>query len=236
MIERCLIRAPGGSVPLHIARPPAGPRAGLVVVHEAFGVTAHIEDLLARFAAEGYLAVAPSLFHRFDRQVLNYDEIGRAKELIGTINVSQAMADVEVAQRWLAGADGVRDGAVAVIGYCFGGRISFLAAMLLDGWSAAVSYYGGGIADGSPDAPIGRVAELRPPMLAVFGGRDVLIPMDQVTQIADALQLQSPDNEVLVYDEAGHGFFCDARPAMFDADAAADAWSKTLAFLDRYAR
>lgn len=235
-MERHEVESDDGTVPVHVARPDGEPRAGLVVVHEAFGVNDHIQDVCSRFAAEGYLVAAPSLFHRFDRQVLRYDEIGEAKELLARLTVPQLLNDVEAARQWLVGPDGVPGKPIALIGYCFGGRVSFVAATRLSGWAVAASYYGGGIGADAPDAPVTRVGDLACPMLATFGGSDPMIPMDEVSRVRQALEAQSPENEVYVYDDAGHGFFCDARPQAFHPEAAADVWAKTLAFFDRHTK
>lgn len=222
------------TVPVHVARPDGDPVAGLVVVQEAFGVNDHIKDVCGRFAAEGYVVAAPSLFHRFDREVLGYDEIDVAKALLPSLTVEQVTGDVAAARRWLQGDAGARDLPVAVIGYCFGGRVSFLAAVHHPGWAAAVCYYGGGIGAEAPGAPIERAADLSCPVQAVYGALDPMIPPAEVARVRSALERSPLDHEVLVYDDASHGFFCDARPASYHADAAADVWPRTLAFLARH--
>jgi carboxymethylenebutenolidase len=195
---------------------PDGASASIVVVQEIFGVNAHIRSVVDRYASFGYRAIAPALFDRGERGVeLGYDDVGRARgiELVMPIAFDAAMRDVAAA------VDHVSDtGPVAVIGYCFGGSVAWIAACELP-IAAAVGYYGGqiyGMRDRSP----------RVPTMLHFGELDHGIPLDQVSAIADA----HPEVPVHVYASADHGFNCDARP-QYDARSAAIALGRTLEFL-----
>ncbi len=205
----------GHDLGAYLARPQRPPRAGLVVCQEIFGVNAHIRQVTDGFAAEGYLAVAPALFDRIERGVeLAYDEAGvaRARELGTALAWETALRDVGAA------ADAVRTGAgVAVIGYCRGGSVAWLAACRLD-VQAAVGYYGGQIHEHRGETP-------GCPVMLHFGEQDPIIPSEDVAEIAAA----HPEIPIFTY-AVGHGFNCDAR-ADFDRAAADLALERTLAFL-----
>jgi carboxymethylenebutenolidase len=195
---------------------PAGAGASIVIVQEIFGVNAHVRSVVDRYASFGYRAIAPALFDRVEAGVeLDYDEdgIARGRELAAAIGFDGAMADVAAA------VDHVADtGPVAVIGYCFGGSLAWLAGSQLP-VAAAVGYYGGQIhalIDRTPTAPT----------MLHFGALDHAIPLDQVDAIAHA----HPDVTVHVYERAQHGFNCDAR-ASHDPLSAAIAQGRTLEFL-----
>jgi carboxymethylenebutenolidase len=195
---------------------PDGAAASIVIVQEIFGVNAHIRSVVDRYASFGYRAIAPALFDRGERGVeLGYDDAGRTRgiELVMPIAFDAAMLDVAAAVDHVA-----ETGPVAVIGYCFGGSVAWIAACDLP-IAAAVGYYGGqihGMIDRRPTAPT----------MLHFGELDHGIPLDQVEAIAAA----HPDVPVHVYPGADHGFNCDAR-ATHDARSAAIALGRTLEFL-----
>jgi carboxymethylenebutenolidase len=195
---------------------PDGASASIVIVQEIFGVNAHIRSVVDRYASFGYRAIAPALFDRGERGVeLGYDDAGRARgiELVMPIAFDAAMLDVAAAVEHVA-----ETGPVAVIGYCFGGSVAWIAACDLP-IAAAVGYYGGQIhamADREPKVPT----------MLHFGELDHGIPLDQVHAIAAA----HPEVPVHVYEGADHGFNCDAR-ATHDARSAAIALGRTLEFL-----
>jgi carboxymethylenebutenolidase len=202
-----------------VARPPAQPRGGLVVVQEIFGVNSHISAVADGFAADGWLAVAPALFDRVERDVeLGYTpaDIARGRTLRAGCAEDAALADIAAAREHAA-----RAGKVGIVGYCWGGLISWLAACRLYGLDAAVVYYGGGVPDRAAERP-------RCPVLAHFGERDDNIPLAGVR----ALAAKQPAVELHTY-AAGHGFNCDQRGS-YDAAAAALARERTLAFLTRH--
>ena len=195
---------------------PEGASASIVIVQEIFGVNAHIRSVVDRYASFGYRAITPALFDRGERGVeLGYDDAGRTRgiELVMPIAFDAAMLDVAAA------VDHVSDtGPVAVIGYCFGGSVAWIAACDLS-IAAAVGYYGGqvyGMRDRTPKVPT----------MLHFGELDHGIPLDQVQAIAEA----HPEVPVHVYEGADHGFNCDARP-QYDARSAAIALGRTLEFL-----
>jgi carboxymethylenebutenolidase len=195
---------------------PDGASASIVIVQEIFGVNAHIRSVVDRYASFGYRAIAPALFDRGERGVeLGYDDAGRARgiELVMPIAFDAAMLDVATAVDHVS-----ETGPVAVIGYCFGGSIAWIAACDVP-IAAAVGYYGGQI-----HAMVDRQPKV--PTMLHFGELDHGIPLDQVSAIAAA----HPEVPVHVYEGADHGFNCDAR-ATHDARSAAIALGRTLEFL-----
>ncbi|HEX2654374.1 MAG TPA: dienelactone hydrolase family protein [Xanthobacteraceae bacterium] len=193
-------------------------RGGVVVVQEIFGVNTHIRSVCDRFAALGYTAVAPSLFDRFARNFqsgYSPDEIAEARKLMANIDWTKLLDDTG------AGVDALRSiGPVAVIGFCMGGSVAFLAAARIEGLAASIAFYGGQIA---------RHGDERPhcPVQMHFGEKDEGIPMSDVTTIRG----KRPDCEIYTY-PAGHGFYCDQR-ASFHAESAMIAWGRSLEFLER---
>lgn len=234
MAETLSVATADGPMDLFVAASDgAGTQPGLVVVQEAFGVNDHIKEVTERFAAQGYVAVAPDLFHRFDEPTVAYSEMRAAIGRVMSMTDEQAVMDVQATVGYLQARPDV--GKIGLVGYCFGGRTAYLAAAAVSGLSAAVGYYGGGIADPrNPNAPISRTAAISVPLLLLFGALDRMNPLDQVARIEESLREYGKDHQVKVYPEAGHGFFCDARPDSYNAAAAADAWGLTLAFLGEH--
>lgn len=211
--------ADGHHLSAYVARPQGTPRGALVVLQEIFGVNSHIRSVADRYAAEGYLAIAPALFDRLQRGVeLGYgeDDVKRGRELKMASQQDLARQDIAAAV-----AEGAQAGKVGIVGYCWGGLMTWLAACKVDGLSAAISYYGAGIPDQAALQP-------RCPVLMHFGERDHLIPQPQVQAFTQA----RPEVEVHVY-PADHGFNCDQRAA-FEPASADLARQRTLAFLQRH--
>jgi carboxymethylenebutenolidase len=214
---------------------PDDPRAAVVVVQEAFGVNAHIEDVTRRFATAGYHAVAPEFFHRGGGGTAEYGDWDAVMRLFGSVSGDAAvLADVDAALEHLRAA-GFTDDRIGIVGFCFGGRVTFMVA-IERAIGAAVGFYGGGIVTGRfPQFPplVERAGELKTPWLGVFGDEDQSIPVDDVETLREALTSATVDTEIVRYRGAGHGFHCDVRDS-FDADASADAWSRTLDWLARH--
>ena len=198
----------------------ATPRGGVVIVQEIFGVNAHIRSVADAFAEAGYLAVAPALFDRAAAGVeLAYDGDGmsRGRALSSEIALDDVLKDVAAAAEVAA-----EGGKVGVVGYCWGGAIAWAAACRLDEVAAAVGYYGRLIYD---------LREERPgcPVMLHYGETDASIPLDQV----EAVRAAHPDVPLFIYPDAGHGFNCDVR-ASYNAEAAAEARARTMAFLAQH--
>ena len=216
----------GSSMRAWVARPSSPARRGLLVFQEAFGVNAHIRDVAGRFAARGFLAIAPEHFHRsapgFEGA---YDNFPAAMPHLQALTVEGLDADIRAAFGWLTAA-GVGQN-TAAIGYCLGGRVAFLANSALP-LKAAASYYGGHM-----PKVAGRAPTLSGPHLFAWGGRDHHIPEEDRRTIVKAVSdARKPFIDVL-FSHADHGFFCDARSS-YDANVAAQAWQLTNAFFDSY--
>ena len=165
----------------------AGRYPGIVVIQEAFGVNSHIKKVTERIAAEGYVAIAPDIFHRESERMIPYSEMPKAIATMQRVVDSKAMDDVGAAIAHLKSQSNVKSGSIGVIGFCMGGRLTYLtAAHHANDIKAAVPYYGGGIPMGNP-SPLSRTGEIKCPMYLFFGAKDQLIPMDHVGQIKTEL-------------------------------------------------
>ncbi len=207
----------GDRIGAYVAEPAGSPKAGLVVVQEIFGVNPHIRSVADRYAAAGYLAIAPALFDPVEQGVeLGYDQPGMQKgiDLVGRLGFERALAGVQAAAQEVA-----RAGRVATVGYCWGGSVAYLAAIRLG--LPGISYYGG--------RNVQLVAEpAKAPLLFHYGLRDAHISEAD----RETVRRANPEAEFYVYD-ADHGFNCDAR-ASYDAAAAQLALERSLAFLARH--
>jgi carboxymethylenebutenolidase len=226
---------PGGSMPLYEARPDGQARGAVVVVQEAFGVNGHIEDVTRRFAEAGYHAVAPHLFHRTGSPAFGYDDFSVVMPHMKALSDVEMLSDVEGAVGHLRAA-GWSDRQIGVVGFCMGGRVTFLVAGNL-AIGAAVGFYGGGIVNGRTEAMpslLPLVTSMRTPWLGLFGDADPSIPVEEVDQLRDALDAGADvDTAIVRYPGAEHGFHCDARPS-FDEAAATDAWARALDWVDSH--
>jgi carboxymethylenebutenolidase len=217
------------TAPLNVAAPEGEPRGGIVVVQEAFGLTDHIEAVCDRVAAAGYLAVAPALFHRTGSPVLAYDDFGPVMPHMKALRAEQILADVDDA---LAA---IGDRPAGIVGFCMGGSVALHVATERD-LGAAVSWYGGGVAEGRFGFPsqLEAAASLRTPWLGIFGDRDKSIPVEQVEQLRAVVADAAVPTEIVRYPDAEHGFGCDDRPAVHHPEATADAWRRTFSFFGEH--
>lgn len=217
MIE--LVASDGQRIAAYRAEPPGKARGGIVVIQEIFGVNSHIRAVADGFASDGYLAIAPALFDRVQRNVeLGYTapDIQAGRELKERTSMEAALRDVEAAVQRAAVA-----GRVGIVGYCWGGLVSWVAAARVPGLACSVPYYGGGMPD-----QIGLQPQC--PVMCHFGERDAHIPLDGVRKLAAA----HPAHAVHIY-AADHGFNCDQRGS-HDAAATRLARERTLAFFRQH--
>jgi carboxymethylenebutenolidase len=216
---------------LYVAEPEGDAKGAIVVLQEAFGVNEHMRDVTDRFAAEGYLAVAPHLYHRSGSPELGYEDMTEVIPFIMQLTVTDLEADLEASFAYLK-ERGFEGSKVGVIGYCMGGSVAFLAACYWE-LGAAVSYYGGGITQGRFQMPplIDLAPTLQTPWIGFFGDADESIPVDQVEGLREAAKRAKVPTDVTRYAEANHGFNCDARSSYHEASAK-DALAKTLAFFE----
>lgn len=214
----------GFTFPAYVAEPKGTPKGAVVVMQEIFGVNSHIRSVADGYAAEGYLAVAPSTFQRTKPGVeLGYsDEDMKAGSALKA--AAEALPKPGVLQDIQAAVDyAARAGKVGIVGYCWGGLLTWRAAAEVSGLSAAAPYYGGGMT-----TPEESALEPQVPVLAHFGDNDHWIPLDTV----DAFKKAHPDVEVHVY-ACGHGFNCEQRGS-YNAEAAELAKDRTLAFFAKH--
>lgn len=224
-----------GLMPAYVCRPATGgPYPAVIVVMEAFGLNAHIKAVAERVAREGYVTIAPDFFYRFGSPIVPYEDVSRAIGYIQRLDDAALMAEMGVVIQHLKSLAEVRGDRIGITGFCVGGRIAFLTACRHPAAvKVAIAFYGGGIAADTPTAPLHDAARIQCPVLCLFGEADRMIPMDQVRRLEDTLRRLKKTFEVKVYAGAGHGFFCDDRPA-FHPDAAVGAWNLTSLWLSKY--
>lgn len=221
-----LTSADGFVFPAYVAKPAGAAKGAIVVLQEIFGVNSHIRSVADGYAAQGYLAVAPATFHRVKTGVeLGYtgDDMQAGmglKAAVEGLAVPGVMPDIQAAIDHAAQESG---GKVGIVGYCWGGLLTWRSACTLSGLAAAVPYYGGGV---TTEAEIARTP--RVPVLAHFGEKDHWITLDTV----EAFKKAHPEVEVHVY-AADHGFNCDQRGS-FDAAASKQALARTLDFFKQH--
>jgi len=204
-----------------------GPFPAVLVFQEAFGVNGHIRNVTDRIAKENnYVAIAPELFHRTATAGFEcgYTDFEVVKPHFAGISPEGLTADIKATYDWLLQQPEVVKDKIGTIGFCLGGRVSFLANMVIP-VSAAISYYGGGI-----PPLLGKVNDVHAPHLFFWGGLDKHIPAEQITQVTDAMTKAGKPfiNTVISY--ADHGFNCDEKP-VYNPQAAGEAWSMAMTFL-----
>ncbi len=203
-----------------------GSHPGIIVLQEAFGVNSHIRDVTERFATEGYVAIAPELYHRtapgFEG---SYTDFAAIKPHMQAMTIPGAETDLRAAFDWLQSQPEVKKEKIFTVGFCMGGRMSFLADTILP-LDAAVSFYGGGIA---PDL-LDRAPRLHARMLFFWGGLDKHITPEKRRAVADALTAAGKVFVNVEFSNADHGFSCNERSA-YQPEASRQAWALMLEFL-----
>jgi len=226
----------GGDLPGYVAHPDGrGPFPIVLVMEEIFGVDAYIQDVCRRLAKAGYLAVAPEVY-------APYGNIGAMTSVpeIFTRIISRApdealMGDLDSTAKWAAqhGGDANRLG---IIGFCRGGRAAWLYAVHSSRVKAAVAFYGEldtATSPIQPQRPMDVAGDINCPVLALFGGKDQIISKADIDATETAVKKAGKTAEMVIYPDAGHGFFSDTRPSYVKADAE-DAWTRTLRWLKKY--
>jgi carboxymethylenebutenolidase len=205
----------GHIVDLYVAKPKSQAVATVIVLQEIFGITDHIQAICQQYATHGYLAVAPALFDRIQKNiVLDYSSIKEGRDYKMQLQDEQVLLDIAA-----AAATAENDLKVAVIGFCFGGALSYLASTRLN-LNCAISYYGGGIAE--------KYINQKPlcPIMYHFGALDPIIPSTDVA----AIQSNHPGGVFHIYEDAGHGFNCSDRRD-YHRESAELAFARSLEFL-----
>lgn len=230
------IPTPDGSMPGYRAMPSQGGAFPVVlVVQEIFGVHEHIRDICRRLAKLGYLAVAPELYAREG----DVSKISDIKEILDTIVSrvpdAQVLADLDATAHWATrnGGDAKR---IAITGFCWGGRMTWLYAAHNPKLKAAVAWYGRvvGTADKlHPTQPLGAARSIKVPVLGLYGGADQGIPVDTLESMRERLTESGSGSEIVIYPDAPHAFHADYRPS-YRAEPAQDGWKRMQAWLKKH--
>ena len=229
--------ADGTQVPAYVAQPAAAAKAAVVVIQEIFGLHEYITDVANRFAQQGYMAIAPDLFER-QGDPIQYAEMAKLiAEVVSKVPDEQVIKDLDATVAW-AGKNGGDTSRVAITGFCWGGRITWLYAAHAK-IKAGVAWYGrlvGASNAMNPSHPIDKVAQLNAPVLGLYGGKDTGIPLDTVEKMKLALANGSPaakQAEFVIYPDAPHAFHADYRPS-YREEAAKDGFAKCLAWFKKH--
>jgi carboxymethylenebutenolidase len=222
------IKVEDGTTMLAWLAQPAGekPKRAIMVFPEIFGVNAHIRDVTNRFAAAGFSALSPELFHRTapPKWECAYTDFPTARTHLQAVQEAGLESDVKATYNWLKTNTQANDN-IACVGYCMGGRTAFLANSAVP-LKAAISYYGGNM-----PSLLHRTNKLSAPMVLFWGELDSHIPADHRSQVTKAMREAKKDYVDIVFSYADHGFFCDARQS-FQPDAARLSWDTTQSFLN----
>lgn len=210
----------GVQVSGYLARPEGQPRGGMIVIQEWWGLNDDIKEIADRYAAEGYLALAPDMYHG-----VVVDEPDDARKLAMGLERDRAAQEIDAAVAWLKGTQGVAK--VGCVGFCMGGGLTLATALRPgSGIDAAHVYYGGGMPE---DA---ELATIRVPVMGSYGAEDQGIPKERVDGLRAALTSSGVDNDIKLYEGAGHSFF--NRGHSFHEAAAADSWERSMAWFGRH--
>ncbi len=225
-IETSMIEFPinAHAAPGYLAQPVGGEaHPGVVVIQEWWGLVPHIKDVAERFAHEGFVALAPDLYHGQAA-----DEPDEARKLAMALDAQRAVQEIAAAARYLRKMENVAPQKVGVAGWCMGGGLSLsTAAHHADLIEAAVAFYGRPLTASD-------TARLKVPVLGLYAEHDHGIPVEAVRAFEAQLEQQHVPHAVHIYPGTSHAFFNDTRPQIYDATAAQDAWQKTLAWFRRY--
>jgi len=232
------IPSPSGEIPAYLAQPAKRARKPpiVLVVHEIFGVHEHIRDVCRRLAKQGFLAIAPDLFARQGDVSKLADNKEIFARVVSKVPDEQVLGDLDRTVAYLKAGGGGDANRLAITGFCWGGRIVWLYAAHSKVPKAGVAWYGRLVGDKDPlhpRQPIDIAAELKAPVLGLYGGQDQGIPLASVEEMRKALAgggAPARKSEIHVYPDSGHAFFADYRPSYRPADAA-DGWNRLLGWL-----
>lgn len=212
-----------------------GPFPVVLVVQEIFGVHEHIKDICRRLAKVGYYAIAPELYFR-QGDVSRLNSIDEIRPIVARVPDAQVMADLDATVNFAQESGKGDVTKLGITGFCWGGRIVWLYAEHSPRLKAGVAWYGrlvGEATGNQPQHPVDIAADLKAPVLGLYGAKDQGIPLETVEQMRTALQKAKVDSEIVVYPDSGHAFFADYRPSYVEADAR-DGWQKMLAWFKKY--
>lgn len=242
------VQVPHGDLQIsaYLARPESlEPLPAVIVLQEIFGVNHHIQDVTERFAREGYLAIAPALYQRtIPDFAIGYtkEDVTLGRSYAQQTTAAELLGDIQATIDYIKAQNSYQDWrilppkapAIGCIGFCFGGHVAYLAATLPE-IRATASFYGAGIALRTPGggAPtLTRTSEITGTIYTFFGADDASIPLEQVAEIRAELEQHQIKHKVLVYEGAGHGFFCNARDS-YNPLAAAVAFQEVQQLFQR---
>ena len=224
----------GSSMEGYLARPEEdGSHPAVVVIQEIWGVNSHIQSVADRLPAQGYVGLAPAMFHRQGRMIAGlHEELPAAIAWMQQCTDAGIVADVRAAVGYLQAQPFVND-KIGIVGFCFGGRVSYLAAASISDLSASVVFYGGNIMGSLGDgaSPYDQSSNISCPILGLFGEEDANPTPDDVANIDGELTRLGKAHEFHNYGGAGHGFHCEVRGS-YRPEAAQDAWGKAIAWFD----
>ena len=224
IVERMMdFPADGMSVPGYLAQPEhGGPYPGVVMIQEWWGLVPHIKDVAGRIARQGFIALAPDLYHGAEAS-----EPDEARKLAMELDRQRAVGEIVAAVHYLQRLDPRRFGAVGVVGWCMGGSLAISTAAACPEVGATVAFYG-------MPRDLDQLPVIKSPLLGLYAGHDHGISLDAVEDLQRRLEHDATPHEIHVYPAAQHAFFNDARPHIYDPQAAADAWGRTMAWFKKY--
>ncbi len=213
-----------------------GRHPAVVVIQEIWGVNSHIQSIVDRLPSHGYVGLAPSMFHREGPMTTGlHEEIDLAMGRMSRSTDADILQDVRATVDYIKAQSFVQSDKIGIVGFCYGGRVAYLSACNVSDLSASVVFYGGNIDTslGAGPSPLDQSANIGCPILGLFGVEDTNPRPEDVEKIDSILTKHGKVHKLHNYSGAGHGFHCDTRDS-FRPEAAADAWSKTIAWLDKY--
>ncbi|MEK6405757.1 MAG: dienelactone hydrolase family protein [Acidobacteriota bacterium] len=213
----------GGTASGYLAAPESGKGPGVIVIQEWWGLVPHIKDVCDRFAAEGFVALAPDLYH--GKSATSPDEAGK---LMMALRIDEAEKDLRGAAQFLLDHGATTGNKVGTVGFCMGGALSLYAATKNSQVGACVIFYGGH-PNVKPD-----LANLQAPVLGLYAGRDGFVTPESVRELERQLKALGKSAEIHIYPDADHGFFNDGRTEVYNEAAANDAWQRVLKFFGEH--
>ncbi|HLI25633.1 MAG TPA: dienelactone hydrolase family protein [Chloroflexota bacterium] len=208
----------GGTAQGYLAKPASGRGPGVLVIQEWWGLVDHIKDVAERFAAEGFVALAPDLYH--GQATSEPDEAGK---LMMALNIDQAARDLRGAAQYLLREGSVTSRQVGVVGFCMGGQLALYAATVAPDEIGAVADFYGIHPNVQPD-----LSKLKAPVLGAFAEQDGFVPVQAVRELEAKLRAQGVETDFKIYAGTQHAFFNDTRPEVYNESAARDAWGRTV--------
>ncbi|MBD1843432.1 dienelactone hydrolase family protein [Cyanobacteria bacterium FACHB-63] len=226
----------GGTIPAYRSAPATGSDFPIVlVIQEIFGVHEHIQDITRRFAKLGYLAIAPELFVR-QGNVSKLGSIDQIRPIVAKVPDAQVLSDLDATVNWATNSAKGNANRIAITGFCWGGRITWLYSAYNPKVKAGVAWYGRLVGDSTaltPKHPVDIASSLTVPVLGLYGGQDTGIPLNTVETMRGQLKSSSSKSEIVVYPDAPHAFFADYRPSYREADAK-DGWKRLQSWFKQH--